>query len=127
MPDNTATDLMRLATDAASAVQATHATMASRAIDLRAVVEQIPSLEEALAGKLTTLHLDKTKVGGVSYCASYKPETHTIPAGGSWLSFYCTDFPYGSDRAAGNSVYIYPGGTTITGFKAWWTLNIRIA
>ena len=123
----TTTELMRLAADAASAVQATRATMASRAVDLRAVVEQIPGLEEAVAGKLGTLSLDKTKVGGVSSCASYAPESHTLPAGGSWLVFYCTDFPYGSDRAAGSYVTISPGGTKITGINAWWTLNIRIS
>ena len=115
---------------AVGAVQDAHATMAGCANDLLTAKEKFPVLEEALAGKQGTFTNDTTKVGAIYMCQSYTTATikkQTLPAGGTWLCFYCTSFPYGSDRAAGVDLGFYPGGTVCSGLYAWWVLSFRVS
>lgn len=132
MPDTaqpTYAEVVKEIIGAIGAVQDAHDTIAVSANDLLTAQEKFPPLEKAVAGKQGTLTTDTTKVGGIWSTSGYYYVTkNKIPAGGTWLIFYATSFPYTGDRAVGTSIDVVPGGFTLgKGLHAWWNLCIRIS
>ena len=132
MPDITTptnAEVVKAVISAVGAVQDAHGTMVTGDRDLSALRAKFPLLQSALNGKLNTLSMDTTKIGGMWATTSYELASKgSLPAGGTWIILYCTSFKYGSDRAASTAVSIYPGGTKITTVSYdWWCLCIRIS
>ena len=132
MPDMTIptnAEVVKAVIGAVGAVRNTYSTMESYSNDLLTAKEKFPPLQEAVAGKQATLTTDTTKVGGVWSTSGYYYATkNKIPAGGTWLIFYVTSFPYTGDRAVGTDVAVVPGGFTLgKGMYAWWNMCIRIS
>lgn len=122
-------EVVNAVTNALNAVRDASDKMLTNSNEFLSEKDTLPALQAALNGKQGMLTTDTTKVGGLWSTSSYSYATKdTLPAGGSWIVFYCTSFLYGSDRASGTNMVIRPGGWKLAiGAYSWWNICFRIA